>query len=151
MKEEKAVEATKARGRRGRAFRTRTLVAVPQAAIGGFFLVAGGMKLASVGPDVAIFEAAGLPTWALTLAGLANVAGGAGMLLGFRWRALATPASALIAAYLVFAIYVALLNDDSRDAARLSVMLALSVFVAVVRRQRSVLAFDKPKGGAGMS
>lgn len=132
-------------------------MAVPQAAIGGFFLVAGGMKLASVGPDVAVFEAAGLPGWALALAGLANVAGGAGMLLGFRRRALATPASALIAAYLAFAICVALLNDDPRDAAQLAVMLALSVSVAVARGRpqprrtgrRSQIP-GKRRGGMGM-
>ncbi|CAA9417991.1 MAG: hypothetical protein AVDCRST_MAG03-2336 [uncultured Rubrobacteraceae bacterium] len=127
------VEGTQGRGGRGRAFRATSFVAVPQAAIGGFFLAAGAMKLARVGPDVAIFEAAGLPGRALALAGLANVAGGAGMLLGFWWRALAAPASALIAAYLAFAIWVALLNEDPRDAAQLSVMLALSVAVAAAR------------------
>ena len=125
------MEAMKARGFGGRGFWATALVAVMQAGIGGFFFTAGAMKLAHTGPDVAIFEGAGLPEWVLTLAGLINVAGGAGMLLGFRWAALAGPASALIAAYLAFAIYVALLNEDPRDAAQLSVMLALSVVVAL--------------------
>ena len=151
------MEATKPRDRRRGALRPTVLVAVLQAAIGGFFVAAGAAKLARVGPDVAIFEGAGLPAWALTLAGLANVAGGAGMLLGFRWRALAAPASALIAAYLAFAIYVALLNEDPRDAAQLSVMLALSVVVAAARTKRSgptraagkAQALGKRKGGPG--
>ena len=151
------MEGTEARGWRGRAFRTMAPLAVSQAAIGGFFLAAGAAKLARVGPDVAIFEGAGLPGWALALAGLANVAGGAGMLLGFRWRALAAPASALIAAYLAFAIWVALLNEDPRDAAKLLVMLVLSVVVAAARVRGSGSAraggkspvFGERTGGRG--
>lgn len=130
------MENARTRERGGSTFRTEALVAVAQAGIGGFFLAAGAMKLARVGPDVAIFEGAGLSGWALAPAGLVNVVGGAGMLLGFRWKALATPASPLIAAYLAFAVFVALLNEDPRDAAQLAIMLSLCVVVAVARRPR---------------
>lgn len=106
---------------------------VTQALTGGFFLLAGALKLAHAGPDVAVFARAGLPGWSLSVAGLVNAAGGAGMLRGFRRPDLAAPSGLLLTAYLLFAIRVALRNEDPRDATRLTVLLALCAAVTGAR------------------
>ena len=97
-----------------------------QTLIGTFFIVMGGLKLSpSGGPDAALFARLGLPHALLKPAGVVNLVGGAGMLLGLALPTVTSPAGALLVAYLGFALAGSLKAGDVWDAARLAVLLVM--------------------------
>jgi len=106
--------------------------------VAAMFIMAGGTKVVGLPMHVEHFQKWGYPDWFRILIGIAEVAGGAGLLI----PRLASFAAAGLAAIMLGAVYTHLAHDEAPQVVAPGVFLLVFAVLAYARwpRRRGVLA-----------